>query len=109
MQMTAPMKKLMSNTMPMESTPSDPISRIYCRKNIRHLSGMLKTRPISCKYLPNAASQFVMNIVSLNSKPSTLSYCFGVSMPITRRLPLPKISCATFLMSSTVMLWTQSS
>ena len=100
--MTAPMKKLMSSTMPMESTPSEPISRIYCRMNIRHLSGMLSTLPISCKYLPNAASHFVINIASLNSKLSTLNYSVGVSIPTTRRLPLPKICCANCLMSSTV-------
>jgi hypothetical protein len=62
MQITAPMKKLMSKTIPMESTPSEPISRTYCRMNIRQRSGIFITLPMSCRYRPKAASHLIMNI-----------------------------------------------
>lgn len=47
MQMTAPMKKDMSRTIPIESTPNWLISLRYCLKNMRILSGRVKTRPRS--------------------------------------------------------------
>ena len=60
MQITAPMKKEMSSTMPMESTPSADISFTYFFRNIRMRSGRLNTRPISNKYSPNVCSFFIM-------------------------------------------------
>jgi hypothetical protein len=47
MQITAPMKNEMSNTIPIEFTPSWAISFTYDLKNMRILSGTEKVRPIS--------------------------------------------------------------
>ena len=49
MQITAPMKNEMSSTMPIESTPSDDISLMYCLKNMRMRSGRANERPISMR------------------------------------------------------------
>ena len=49
MQITAPMKKEMSSTMPMESTPNWDISFTYRFKNILSRSGREKARPINIK------------------------------------------------------------
>ena len=49
MQITAPMKKDIRRTIPMESTPNWLISLMYCLKNIRILSGREKVRPISIR------------------------------------------------------------
>ena len=65
MQMTAPMKKDMSNTIPMELTPSWAISFTYSLKNIRMRSGREKVRPISIRYLPSVFSQRKMSIFYL--------------------------------------------
>ena len=48
-QMTAPIKKEMRRTMPMESTPSCDISLMYCLKNMRIRSGREKVRPMSMR------------------------------------------------------------
>ena len=63
MQMTAPMKNEISNTMPMESTPSCSISLMYCFMNILMRSGMENVLPIKSRYLPKAAMYFVRNMI----------------------------------------------
>ena len=49
MQITAPMKKEIRRTMPMESTPCWLISLMYCLKNMRILSGRENVRPMSIR------------------------------------------------------------
>ena len=63
MQITAPMKKEISRTIPMESTPNCVISFTYCFQNMRKRSGTLNVRPINIRYLPNVASAFIINII----------------------------------------------
>jgi len=67
MQITAPMKKEISRTIPMESTPNCVISFTYCFQNMRKRSGTLNVRPINIRYLPNVASAFIINIVCIDA------------------------------------------
>jgi hypothetical protein len=60
MVITAPMKNDISNTIPIEFTPSCSISLMYWRKNIRIRSGRAKTRPISIMYFPTVLSALIM-------------------------------------------------
>jgi hypothetical protein len=53
---TAPMKKDINSTIPMELTPNCAISLTYCLKNIRILSGRENVRPMSMRYLPKAVN-----------------------------------------------------
>ena len=48
MVMTAPMKMDMMTTMAKESIPCFFSSSLYCRKNMLHLSGRVKTLTINC-------------------------------------------------------------
>lgn len=56
------MKKEISNTIPIESTPSDDISFTYCLKNILMRSGREKERPIKMRYFPNVFKHFNISI-----------------------------------------------
>ena len=62
MQITAPMKKEMSRTMPMESTPKADISFTYFFINILMRSGRENVRPMRSKYLPKVWSDLMMNM-----------------------------------------------
>ena len=66
MHITAPMKKEMSSTIPILSTPRAVISLIYCLRNMRHLSGTDITLPIRHRYSPNFVMLFVKNIFIAN-------------------------------------------
>ena len=63
MHITAPMKKEMSITMPIELTPNFAISFTYSLKNILNLSGRWNVRPISMRYLPNEVKDLCINII----------------------------------------------
>ena len=52
MQITAPMKNEISNTIPIELIPNCAISLRYCLRYIRKRSGRANTLPISMRYLP---------------------------------------------------------
>ncbi|CUP54445.1 Uncharacterised protein [Segatella copri] len=63
MQITAPMKKDISKTIPIESIPNCDISLMYCFKNMRMRSGREKERPINIRYLPKVVSHFSINML----------------------------------------------
>ena len=63
MHITAPMKKEISRTMPMLSTPRAAISLMYCLRNILHLSGNDITLPIRHRYSPNFVMLFLRNML----------------------------------------------
>lgn len=58
------MKKEMSNTSGMESTPNFDISFIYCLKNMRIRSGRLNVRPINNRYFPNVIRYVMINFIT---------------------------------------------
>ena len=63
MQITAPMKKEISSTMGIESTPNCDISLIYRLANMRIRSGTLNERPIRMRYLPKVVRYFFNNLI----------------------------------------------
>ena len=84
MVITAPMKNDISNTMPIEFTPSCSNSLTYWRKNIRIRSGRANTRPISMIYRPTVLSALNITYKYLNANV----HYFGLFLLHLRRKPL---------------------
>ena len=63
-QITAPIKKEINSTMPIELIPNCTISFRYCLKYIRKRSGRENTRPINMRYFPRFVTGFIILLQS---------------------------------------------